>query len=63
MREASVGCRMFQRQGKAVKRADAEGRYRLDVFAWAQGEELCDCHSDFQSGWRAAHVEKIIRVL
>lgn len=54
---------MFQRHGKAAKRADAEGRYRLDVFAWAQGEELCDCHSDFQSGWRAAHVEKIIRVL
>ena len=47
----------------AAKRADAEDKCRLAVSVWAQGEELCDCHSDFQSGWRAAHVEKIIRVL
>jgi len=35
---------MRQKQTRAAKRADAEDRHGLDVAAWAQGEESCDCH-------------------
>jgi hypothetical protein len=49
---------MFQRQGKAEERADAEDGCRLAAFVWAQGEEFCDCHPGpggaLEVGWRAA---------
>ena len=37
---------MYQKQKMAAERADAEGRCMLDIWAWAQSEEFCDCHLD-----------------
>ena len=53
---------MFQRQGKAEERADAEDGCRLAAFVWAQGEEFCDCHPGpggvLEVGWGAAQKEE-----